>query len=99
MTDLTQIPRETTVTKTEATKNITVGEPVLSDSERCPPADGDGDDAPCSGQVDTFSSRTNCDLVAGSCEPESMDVSEDIPVAKVCTSLYVLLGNFELFVH
>ena len=87
--DLPQIPREPAAGKTEVTKNLVAGDAVLPSSEKCRLAANGEDnacDVPCGDQVENFSRKTNCDPTSG-CEPESMEVCEEMPVAKVRVGL------------
>lgn len=94
--DFTPVPREPAASKTQVAKNVVAGETVLPSSEKCQAAVNNGDndcDMPCSGEVENFNGKTNCDRTSAG-EPESMEVCEDMPVAKVCAGLCQLLGEF-----
>jgi len=102
--DFTEVPQDTAGNKTEVAKNLVVGsEPLTPNSGKCRAVmshEDSGGNMPCSGRVDNFNSKTNCELASGS-EPESIDVCGDMQVAiEVCTDSYFLMQeNFKLFIH
>lgn len=95
----TQIPCETTTCKSEVAENVVVSEVVLSHTEKCQPVVNPmyvGSSRPSCDKMDDLSSKTNCELVACSIEPESMEVCEDVQLTKVCRPTHFLFTTHTL---